>query len=351
MEITEEYLKRQKLKKKIKENLEAFCYLFPAFSILFVFLFIPAIYAVIISLHKGNPIEGFNFVGLKNYLELLTNDMDFYKGLINTIYYAMFSIPLQIICGISLALLLNRSIRGISIIRVIYFIPHITSLVAVAMVWKWLFNEQYGLINYIVTLFGLEKIKWFNDPQGVIEKIMYYCPLDIIKSTYFYFINSIEDSSKPMVLRVLGYMLKGPSFAMFTIITLSVWKLLGYTTIIFLAGLQNIDNSYYEAAEIDGATRFQQFKYITWPLLSPATFFILIIGLIASFKVFVPMMIMTAGAPENTTLSVVYYLYQQAWIQNKMGKASAIAFILFFIILLFTIIQRMTIEKRVHYDA
>ncbi len=360
-------LRKLRKKRHIKENLEAYCYLAPAFLILFVFLFLPVVYAFMLSFHKGNPLLGFEWFGIRQYTYLLTQDMDFYRGLVNTIYYTALSIPLQIIIGIAFALLLNRAVKGIGFFRTVYFIPHITSLVAVALIWNWLFNEQFGLINnFIIDKLDGERLGWFTDPQGIFEKFVIFIPQWLeqtpvlsffaspfrwFEGVYLEFVGRSGNYYYPLWQRVLAYAARGPSLALIMIVSLTVWKLIGFSVLLFMAGLQNINTSYYEAANIDGASRWQQFKHITWPLLSPTTFFILVVGFINSFKVFVPMMMMTFGGPENTTLSVVYYLYQEAWVSNKMGRASAIAYILFVIILIITIFQNKIIGKRVHYDS
>ncbi len=367
--VREQDAELRKLKKKryIKENLEAFGFLAPAFIILFIFLFLPVLYAFILSFQKGNPLMGFEWFGIRQYSYLLTQDMDFYRALVNTIYYTAFTIPLQIIIGIAFALLLNRAIKGIGFFRTVYFIPHITSLVAVALIWNWLFNEQFGLINnFIIDQLGGERLGWFTDPQGIFEKAVILVPrwveqipvlnivappLQWLEEGYLAFVQRAGDYQYPLWHRVLAYAARGPSLALLMIISLTVWKLIGFSVLIFLAGLQNINTSYYEAAKIYGASRWQQFRHVTWPLLSPTTFFILVVGLINSFKVFVPMMMMTFGGPENTTQSVVYYLYEEAWVHNKMGRASAIAYILFVIILVITLIQNKIVGKRVHYDS
>lgn len=360
-------LKRLQKKRRIRENLEAYGFLAPAFIILFIFLFLPVVYAFLLSFQKGNPLLGFEFFGIRQYSYLLTQDMDFYRALVNTIYYTILTIPLQIMIGIAFALLLNRAVKGIGFFRTVYFIPHITSLVAVALIWNWLFNEQFGLINnFIIEQLGGERLGWFTDPQGVFEKFVIAVPrwvdqipvirilappLQWLEGVYLEFVGRAGNYYYPIWHRTLAYAARGPSLALLMIITLTVWKLIGFSVLIFLAGLQNINTSYYEASKIDGASRWQQFRHVTWPLLSPTTFFILVVGFINSFKVFVPMMMMTFGGPENTTLSVVYYLYQEAWVSNKMGRASAIAYILFVIILIITIIQNKIVGKRVHYDS
>jgi multiple sugar transport system permease protein len=180
-------------------------------------------------------------------------------------------------------------------------------MVAVSLVWQWLLNDNYGLINYFLQLIGLHPVRWLSDERYTIPAI----------------------------------------------IMVSVWKSIGYDTIIFLAGLQNIDKTYYEAAEIDGANAWQKFLNITWPLLSPTTYFIMIISLIGSFKVFVQIFILFNGTPgpyNNSGMTIVYFIFQQFYTYQKMGYASAGAYILFAIIMVFTIIQVWYSKKRVHYD-
>jgi multiple sugar transport system permease protein len=242
-----------------------------------------------------------------NYFNIVKDASVFYKGLYNTVYYVIFSVPITIMISVGLAILLNSNIKFKSFFRTAYFIPYVTSMVAVSLVWQWLLNDDYGLVNYFIQMVGLHPIRWLSDERYTIPAI----------------------------------------------IIVSVWKSVGYDTIIFLAGLQNIDKTYYEAAEIDGASSWQKFLHITWPLLSPTTYFIMIISLIGSFKVFVQIFILFNGTPgpyNNSGMTIVYYIFQQFYSYQKMGYASAGAYILFAIIMVFTIIQVWYSKKRVHYD-
>ncbi len=244
---------------------------------------------------------------LFNYFDAMKDASVFYKGLYNTVYYVIFSVPITIMISVALAILLNSNIKFKSFFRTAYFIPYVTSMVAVSLVWQWLLNDNYGLINYFIQMIGLHPVRWLSDERYTIPAI----------------------------------------------IMVSVWKSVGYDTIIFLAGLQNIDKTYYEAAEIDGANSWQKFLHITWPLLSPTTYFIMIISLIGSFKVFVQIFILFNGTPgpyNNSGMTIVYFIFQQFYSYQKMGYASAGAYILFAIIMVFTIIQIWYSKKRVHYD-
>jgi ABC-type sugar transport system permease subunit len=245
------------------------------------------------------------FVGLTNYIYYL-KDPFFYKVLLNTLYYAAAHIPLDLVFSLSLALLLNKKLKGLSFYRTVYFIPVISSMVAVSAVWIWIYEpESGGLANYFLSLLGISPLGWLNDPK----------------------------------------------WAMPAIIIMSVWKGLGYNIIIFLAGLQNIPDSYYEAARVDGANAWQQFRNVTLPLLSPITYFVVLMGIINSFKVFTQIEVMTPeGGPLNSTSVIVFYLYQEAFHKYRFGRASALAFILFIIVIAITMIQRAYSEKRVHYE-
>jgi multiple sugar transport system permease protein len=269
------------------------------------------------------------WVGVGNYVNVLT-DEEFQQSLLNTFYYALYSVPLTMILSLTAAIFLNTQIQGRSFFRTIYFLPFITTWVAISLVWKYFYHREFGLANYFLKTLGLSPLQWLSEPRGIFTLLF-----------------------SPLGLDIKNPLLAGPSLAMFSIILTSIWRSIGYYMIIFLAGLQNIDKSYYEAAEIDGATTWQRFRHITLPLLSPITFFILIISLINSFKVFVPMLIMTpSGGPDNTTMTIVFHLYEKGfqglWL---MGHASAIAYILFLIILGITLVQNLFFGKRVHYEG
>jgi multiple sugar transport system permease protein len=190
--------------------------------------------------------------------------------------------------------------------RTSYFIPFVTSVVAVSLVWKWIFNDEFGLLNYFLSWFGIEPIRWLKDEKWTIP----------------------------------------------TIAIVSIWKQIGYDAIIFLAGLQNIDQFYYEAAEVDGANSWHKFSKITWPLLSPTTFFLLIVSMIGAFKVFAQVYVLYDGLPgpyNNSGMTMVYYVFDLFYRQQRMGIASAAAYLLFGIILIFTAIQYKVGNKVVEY--
>lgn len=245
---------------------------------------------------------------LVTYFTLAKESSDFIKATYNTIYYVLLAVPSQIAIALVVALLLNKKIKLRSLFRTAYFIPFVTSVVALSLVWQWMFNDQFGLINYFLSWFGIDKIAWLKEEQWTIP----------------------------------------------TIAIVSVWQHLGYTAVIFLAGLQSIDRSYYEAARVDGANNWQQFKYITWPLLSPTTFFVLIITMIGSFKVFSQIFILYQGFPgpvNQSGLTLVYYVFEKFYNEQRMGVASAGAYILFLIILGLTFIQFRIGRKRIHYES
>lgn len=285
---------------------DSLCFLSPSLIVFIVFIFLPIAIAFYLSMMKWDLLSADKqFVGLTNYIYYL-KDPFFYKVLLNTLYYAAAHIPLDLVFSLSLALILNKKLKGLSFYRTVYFIPVISSMVAVSAVWIWIYEpESGGLANYFLSLLGISPLGWLNDPK----------------------------------------------WAMPAIIIMSVWKGLGYNIIIFLAGLQNIPDSYYEAARVDGANAWQQFRNVTLPLLSPITYFVVLMGIINSFKVFTQIEVMTPeGGPLNTTSVLVFYLYQEAFHKYRFGRASALAFILFIIVIAITMIQRAYSEKRVHYE-
>jgi len=220
----------------------------------------------------------------------------FVKAMFNTFYYVVLSVPITIGLALGIALMLNSNIKLRTFFRTAYFIPFVTSIVAISLVWRWIFDDAYGLLNYFLSFFDVQKIAWLKDERWTIP----------------------------------------------TIAIVSIWRIVGYNAVIFLAGLQSIDRSYYEAAEVDGANAGQKFLYITWPLLSPTTFFLLIVSLINAFKVFTEVYVLYSGLPgpyNNSGLTMVYYVFDRFYVQQRMGIACAAAYVLFAIILIFTLIQ------------
>lgn len=246
-----------------------------------------------ISFTRWDLISNARFVGLSNYTELLA-DKNFYNVLFITFYYALTTTIFGIIIPLALAIILDKKIKGATFIKSAYFIPFVTPMIVAAIVWAWIFDPNYGTLNWILGFINHSwDFKWLYDTH----------------------------------------------LALPAIIIVSVWKNIGYNMVIFLAGLQGIPESLNEASEIDGAVGLKKFFNITLPLLSPTVFFVMIITIISSFQVFDLIYLMTEGGPQGSTTVIVYWLYKNAFELFKIGKASAIAYILFFIILVLTLIQ------------
>jgi multiple sugar transport system permease protein len=286
------------------EWLTGYAFLAPSFVILAVFIYFPVAYAFGLSLFKWRILRGDPaFIGLGNYQLLLTSE-DFWQAMWNTLYFAVGSIPTGMALALVIAILLNRPMRALAIYRTAYFLPTVTSMVAVSVVWMWIYHPDVGLLNYALERLHLPAVRWLNDPR----------------------------------------------WAMPALILLNIWRGLGYNVIIYLAGLQNVPQHLYEAAQIDGANRWQLFRHVTWPLLTPTTFLILIMAVVNSFQVFTEFSVMTQGGPLGSTTVLVYYLYQQAFQQFNMGYGSALAIVLFLLILGLTLVQNKVLEPRVHYQ-
>lgn len=280
-----------------------FLYILPAFTIIATFHIFPIIWAFVMSFFKTGIRDYFReFEGLANYSQVFS-DEQFWSSMSHTVYYVVGTVPVSIFLSLFVAILLNQKIRGLEAYRVIYFIPVVTSVVAISIVWKYIYMTD-GILNKFLGVFGIPQIDWLGTT----------------------------------------------TWAMPAIILMSIWKGLGYNVVIFLAGLQNIPQSLYDAAKIDGANRWQQFWNVTWPMISPTTYFVLIMATISSFQVFAQVFMMTSGGPLKSTSVVIYHLYEKAYGEHKMGEASAIAFIIFAIIIFFTWIQKKFVGEKVHYS-
>jgi multiple sugar transport system permease protein len=282
----------------------ALMFLLPSLIGLLVFTLGPIVASFLLSFAHWDLLLPPHWLGLLNYQWLFFHDNVFPAALLNTFYYAFVATPVGIILSLLLALAMNQRIKGIVMFRSIYFIPTISSGVAIALLWAWIYNPNFGLANWLLGLLGLPQGSWLSSPTTVMPSI----------------------------------------------ILMAVWQGLGYNMVIFLAGLQGIDKSYYEAATIDGANAWQQFWRITVPLLSPTTFFIAVIGLISGFQVFVPMFVMTQGGPGNSSMSVVEYIFDNGFRYLHMGLASAAAWVLFALVFVFTLFQIRLQRHWVHYE-
>lgn len=291
-------------------------FLIPSVIGFLVFNILPMIASLLISttnwdglseLNLWSDLGGFMdkfFVGFDNYREILTS-RELYKVLGNTLTFVVLYIPLVIMVSLAVAKVLSSKMRGIGVFRVVYYIPVITSWVAGALIWKWALSPDYGIINEILRLFGIQGPKW----------------------------------------------LQSEKWAMPAIVLASIWKDMGYFGVMFLSGLQGINTEYYEAASIDGAGAWRKFFKITLPLLTPTMFFVVIISIISSFQLFPQVMIMATDAgPNGATMAMVERIYKYGFKYYKMGYASAYSWVLFIIILLFTSIQMKLQNRWVYYD-
>jgi len=314
------------MSRRVRETLSAFVYLLPALLILVAFRVVPIILSVRMSLFDWGMAGARAFVGLGNYLAVL-HDPVFWKSLLNTGWYIAFEVPLTLFLSLFIALLLNQRIRGLGAYRTIYYLPVVTSIVAVSVVWRWILQPDRGLLNYLLSVVHLDGLRWLQDPRGLFQLI------------------AGPNVSLPQALR-------GPSVALLSLVMMGVWKAIGYNVVIFLAGLQNISKTYYEAARIDGAGRLTIFRNITWPLISPTTYYVLIMSCIGAFETFAQVWIMTgppAGGPLSTTKVVMYYFYENSFELWRLGYGASIAFFAFLIILVLTVLQRVFLERKVQY--
>jgi len=289
---------------KGREALTFYLFLMPWLLGFLAFTIGPIIASAVLSFAQYDIVTPPRFIGVENYQELFLDDRLFRVSLYNTGYYVIFFIPLQIALSLALALLLNLQVWGIPIYRTLFYIPSIVPAVANSILWIWIFQPQWGLLNYALSVFGIEGPLWLSSVEW----------------------------SKP------------------SLIIMSLWGS-GGAMIIFLAGLQGIPQHLYEAAELDGATRLRRFVHITIPMLTPTIFFVLVLGVIGSFQVFTQAYIMTRGGPVDSTLFYVYALFNEAFRYMRMGYASAMAWILFGIVLVLTLLQLRLSRVWVYYES
>jgi multiple sugar transport system permease protein len=287
---------------RARNNLWGYLFVGPQLIGLLAFSLFPLGFALGLSFMHWDGFGEKTFAGFSNFVNEF-NDPVFWKALWNTAYYTILVIPPGIILGILLALAVNK-VRGKEIYRVFFFTPVVTSSVSIGVIWIWILNGDIGILNQMLAMIGIPGPDWLTDTR----------------------------------------------FVMPAIALLSIWWGLGYNMVIFLAGLQGISPSYYEAAEIDGANKIQKFWHITIPLLSPTTFFVTIMAIITSFQVFDQAFVMTNGGPAKASYTLVYHIYESAFTDFNFGQSSAAAVILFVIILIFTLIQFKVSKRWVHYE-
>lgn len=281
-----------KKQRERRNLLTAYSFIAPNFIGFFIFTLVPVVCSIGLAFLEWDSFSAPKFIGLGNFQKMI-HDKGFWISLFNTFYYTIGVVPLTLICSLGLAILLNQKIRGMKFFRTAFFFPYVTSLVAIAVVWNMLFHPTMGPINQFLKVF-------ISNPPGWTTTT---------------------------------------AWAMPALIIVSVWRGMGYYMILYLAGLQGISKEIYEAAEIDGANKWQQFKNITLPSLKPTTFFVTIMLVINCFKVFDLVQVMTNGGPGRSTNVLVYKIYQDAFVNFKFGYASAISFVLFILVLGITIVQ------------
>ncbi|HEY3267743.1 MAG TPA: sugar ABC transporter permease [Armatimonadota bacterium] len=279
-----------------------FLFILPALIHLLVFVVAPILFALYLSFHKWDVLKPDKpFVGMANYKRVAA-DPYFWNAMANSAYYALVSVPLGMAAALAVAILVNQKLRGVTFFRTIYYLPAISSGAAISMLWLWVYWPERGLLSWALGALHLPgaNIDWLNNQYA----------------------------------------------AMPALILMSIWTALGPRMILYLAGLQGIPQSLYEAAEVDGAGKWQAFRQITLPLLMPTTLFVLVTSSIGAFQVFTPVYMMTKGGPLRATDVVGYHIYTEAWRQFRMGRASAQSYILFLAILAVTVIQFKLVNRR-----
>ncbi len=277
-----------------KDTRDAYLFILPALVLLGVFVIYPVIQLLWVSLHQWNILKDeMTFVGTANYRAVMSEG-DFWKSLWNTFYFVIATVPLGMALSLALALLLNDKLRGVGLFRTIFFTPVVTSTVAAAVIFVWLMDYDQGAINWLLQSIGIGRINWLQSER----------------------------------------------WAMPAVILMTLWKQTGYNMVLFLAGLQGIPDMYYEAASIDGARRgWQTFRHVTWPLLWPTTFFVLVVSVIYAFRSFEQMYAMTRGGPVGATTTLVYFIFDRAFKLGNMGQAAATSALMVVIVLGITWIQ------------
>jgi multiple sugar transport system permease protein len=295
--------RRRALSLATREALAAYLFILPSFLGFAIFLLVPMVMSAGLSLYDWELLRPPVYIGLENFRDLLRDPL-FKTVMFNTAYYAFGLVPLNIVISLSLALWLNTKLRGLTFYRLAFFLPVVTVTVAVSLIWKWMYEPRVGIVNAALSAFGISGPNWLADPF----------------------------------------------WAMPSLIILGLWKGFGYNMVLFLAGLQGIPSTLYEAAMIDGANAWHRFWKITLLLLSPAMFLAVVLTVISSFQVFDQAFVMTAGGPSNATNTIVLYIFQNGFLFFKMGYASAIAWALFAVIFTFTLIQMWLQRHWVQYE-
>ena len=285
-----------------KQRYVGYLFVLPSLLFLAVFVVYPIVGALYFSFHRYTLIEAPVWLGVDHYVNLL-DDKRFLKAIGNTFMFALMTVPVGTALALLLALAINRPLKAITFFRAAYYMPVVTSFVAVSFIWLWIYEPQFGVLNDIFEILGLPRLHWLRDPAT----------------------------------------------ALLSIAILSIWKNVGYNMVIYLAGLQGIPEHLYEAALVDGANAWQRFWGITFPLLSPTTFFVFVVYFIGALQMFVQAWILTQGGPLDSTLTVVYLIYSNGFEYMKMGYAAAMSMVLFVLIAIITYINTRIIRYDSYY--
>ena len=287
----------------LRTILQAYLFLFPSFIDLLFFLLLPILAVAVLSFFNWGMLTTPRFVGLENYNILLHSPL-VGNSLLVTAYYVLLNIPAQTILALLLAMLMNQKLRGIGAFRTLYVVPWMATPVAMAVVWQWIFDPQYGALNSFLGFFGIHGLAWLSSKQ----------------------------------------------LAMPAIAAVNIWQYTGYNMLFFLAGLQGIPDYLYEAAALDGASPIRRFFQVTLPLLNPTLFFVLVTTIIGSFQIFDTVYVMTQGGPANATNTINFYIFRQAFQFFHTGFAAALSMLLFAILLVVTLAQALYFSKHTVYD-
>lgn len=325
------------------ERYAGWLFITPPLAGLLVFIVVPILMALYISFRDWNGISdpwASEFIGLGNYRDLLVEPglarADFAISLRNNFYYVLGVVPLQTVIAFTLAVVVNQKfLKGKGFFRTAYYFPSITSSVAVSLIFIFLFQSN-GVVNSVLgVVLPVEGLNWLGNPNGLIHNALGLVGVDSAPAV-------LADTS------ILGLSLwewvKGPSVTLFAIMLLATWTTIGTLMLIFLAGLQNLSEDVEEASRVDGATRLQHFFYVTLPLMRPTLFFVLTVGIIGTWQVFDQIFVISQGEPQKTTFTPAYLVYREGFRNFAMGRATAVAFLLFIIIMVFTLIQRRVVK-------
>lgn len=286
----------------LRSDLKAYLFILPSFVLVFVFVIVPIIRSAYLSFHSWDMVTAEPvFVGFRNYIDLFSEN-EIFQSIWRTFYYSIIVIPFSMIIGLALSLAMSSENRLNVFYRTIFFSPRVTSMVAISAVWLYIYHPQYGLLNRLLEIWGIAPVRWLNDTN----------------------------------------------IALISLAVITIWKQIGFCTVVYLGGIQNIEKEVLEAAKVDGADRLKSLWYIKLPMISPTTFMLTILMTIDAFKVFTQIEVMTQGGPAQSTQNLVVMLYKYGFIKYSMGHASTVGMVLFGIILTINFIQ-MLYEKKVFY--